>query len=315
MKRISLFSVFFLLLTVLSKAGDKHPRVESCDKCIVIAEQSQHRIVIADVHSGKVIWEWRPDRSNVQSDHVKWFSNPSEAKVVYNRRYVLMTASGGGVALIRIADKKVVFYAYAGGNTHSAELLPDGNIVSASSTGNFLTVFRTDTTHFPDGVYTKQVPIEFGHNVVWDPGNNKLWSVGMSSIHAFRYNHNCAAPDLVTDTTIAMPGNEGHDLVPVYGEKRLWLTNASNVYYFDVNRKKLTPADRVLQDNIKSVSSGPAGFPTIVIRPKESWWTDEVLDAGAKTVFQHKGWKIYKARWVLPDTFSNPDGFDFHTCK
>lgn len=323
-KRESFLAAIICLLAVVTscKSGvalaGNHPdtavTVAACNQCMVIAEQSQHRIIIAAMPSGEVIWEWKPENSNVQPAHVKWFSNPSDAKMVYNNEYVLMNASGGGVALIRVADKKTVFYAYAGGNTHSAELLPDGNIVSASSTGNYLMVFKTDTVHFPDNVYTKRIPIDFGHNVVWDAGQQRLWSAARAHMHSFRYNFNCNAPDLVQDTVFSLPGTEAHDLFPVYGENNLWLTNTTNVYKFDVITQKLTKAD-VLQDNIKSVSSAGKGLPTIVIRPKESWWTDELLDAKGKRLFIHKGWKIYKARWVVRNAFSYPVGDPMHLCR
>ena len=293
---------------------DTPATVAACSKCIVVAEQSQNRIVIADVASGAVIWEWKPESSNVKPEHVKWFSNPSDAKAVYSNQYVLTCASGGGVALIRIADRKTVFYAYAGGNTHSIELLPDGNIVSASSTNNYLMLFKTDTLHFPEGVYTKKVPIDFGHNVVWDAAQKRLWSASMATMKSYRYNFNCSAPDLALDTTISIPGTEAHDLFPVYGEKNLWLTNTTHVYKFDVTSRQLTEAN-VLQANIKSVSSGPAGYPVIIIRPKVSWWTDEVLDAKGNSVFFQKGWKIYKARWVVTNAFSYPEGDRMHICE
>jgi hypothetical protein len=308
--------LYLLILLLAGLAGVTYGQhaLSSCHRCIVIAEQSQHRIVIADLNPGSIIWEWKPEESNVQPAHVKWFSNPSDAKMVYNNEYVLMNASGGGVALIRVADKKAVFYAYAGGNTHSAELLPDGNIVSASSTGNYLMLFKTDTLHYPDGVYTKKVPIDFGHNVVWDAKQQLLWSAARHHMHAFRYNFNCNAPDLVPDTVFALPGTEAHDLFPVYGENNLWLTNTTHVYKFDVATRQLREAD-VLQADIKSVSSAGAGLPTILIRPKESWWTDEVLDAKGKSLFLQKGWKIYKARWVIPNTFSYPPGDNVHMCR
>ncbi|WP_160718043.1 DUF6528 family protein [Chitinophaga solisilvae] len=294
---------FFLLLAGL-KGVAQTDKVAGCRRCLVMAEQSQHRIAIADVSAGKIIWEWNPAMAeDVKPEHVKWFSHPSEAKMVYGRRYVLMAASGGGVALVRIADKKTVFYAYAGGNTHSAELLPDGNIVSASSTGNFLMLFRADTSGTIVNGYTKKIPIAFGHNVVWDARRSRLWTAAMDSMHVFRYNNNLQQPDLFQDTVMALPGTEAHDLFPVFGADKLWLTNATHVYRFDPVTGKTLPA-KGLQNDIKSVSSGPAGFPVIVIRPKVSWWTDEVLDANGKSIFREEGLKIYKARWVLTDTFS-----------
>lgn len=58
-----------------------------------------------------------------------------------------------------------------------------------------------------------------------------------------------------------------------------------------------------------------ADFPVIVIRPKESWWTDEVIDAKGNGVFFEKGLKIYKARWVLPNTFGYAGNSGLTQCK
>ena len=274
---------------------------------IVMAEQSQQRIVIADINTGQLVWEWKPAPPVVPATHIAWFSNPSDAKPVLNNQYLLMTASGGAVALLRIADKKLVFYAYAGGNTHSAEMLPDGNIVAASSTGNYLTVFRVDTLAAPADVYKKTIPIAFGHNVVWDRKRNLLWSAGMNTLISFRYNFNCAYPDLEPIDSVKLPGAQAHDLFPDYGSERLWLTNLSHVYLFDPATRSLQPGP-TLQADIKSVSSAPGNAPTILIRPKEKWWTDEVLDANGKIIFHQAGWKIYKARWLLTNSFSYPPG-------
>jgi hypothetical protein len=297
---------FLLLLAVVVSHTVAAMPVDSCKQCLLLSEQSQHRVVIADVSTQQIIWEWKPALSNVKPEHVKWFNNPSDAKIVYDGKYVLTCASGGGVALVRIADRKTVFYAYAGGNTHSAELLPDGNIVSASSTGNYLTLFRVDTVNFPEQVYSKKVPVAFGHNVVWDREHELLWAAAMAQLRTFRYRPQNGLPDLAPDTSVALPGDEAHDLFPVYGERALWLTNTTHVYKFDVAKEKLTPANTRYPANIKSVSSGPAGFPVIIIRPKESWWTDEVIDTAGRRVFYQQGLKIYKARWVLPNTFSYP---------
>lgn len=293
---------------------DPPASVADCKKCIILAEQLQTRVAIADVASKTIIWEWSPSTPDVKADALKWFSNISDAKLVYNGEYILATASGGGVALVRIADKKTVFYAFAGGNVHSAELLPDGNLVSASSTGNYLTLFKVDTLNFPDHVYAKTIPIDFGHNVVWDHKNQVLWSAAMNQLKSFKYNFNCNFPDLSLLESINIPGTEAHDLFPVYGENALWLSNTTNVYKFDISSKKLTQAE-VVQADIKSVSSGPEGYPVILLKPKLSWWSDEVIDAKGNTVFLQNGLKIYKAKWLLQNAFSYPVNDGFKQCK
>ncbi|ACU04346.1 DUF6528 family protein [Pedobacter heparinus] len=293
---------------------DPPASVADCKKCIILAEQLQTRVAIADVASKAIIWEWSPGIPDIKADALKWFSNISDAKLVYNGKYILATASGGGVALVRIADKKTVFYAFAGGNVHSAELLPDGNIVSASSTGNYLTLFKVDTLSFPDHVYAKTIPIDFGHNVVWDHKNQVLWSAAMNQLKSFKYNFNCDFPDLDLLESISIPGTEAHDLFPVHGENALWLTNTTNVYKFDVGTKKFTQAE-VIQADIKSVSSGPEGYPIILLKPKVSWWADEVIDAKGNTIFLQNGLKIYKARWLLQNVFSYPVNDVIKQCK
>ncbi|HEY0666665.1 MAG TPA: DUF6528 family protein [Sphingobacteriaceae bacterium] len=293
---------------------DAPASVAECKKCLILSEQLHTRVAIADVASKKIIWEWSALSSDIKPESMKWFSNISDAKLVYSGKYILMNASGGAVALIRIADKKVMFYAFAGGNTHSAELLPDGNIVSASSTGNYLALFKVDTLNFPYNVYSKKIPIDNGHNVVWDHRKQILWSAAMNKLKSFKYNFNCSQPDLTPDQEITLPGTGAHDLFPVYGENALWLTTSSNVYKFDIVTSEFIQTEG-LQSGIKSVSSGPSEFPVILIKPKTEWWTDEVVDSRGSSVFYSYGLKIYKARWLLENDFSYPSNNQIKQCK
>ena len=288
--------------------------VEDCEKCIILSEQSEPQVAIADVAGQNIIWSWEPGNSNVKNEHLDWFNNISDAKLVYDGKYIITCASGGGVALIRIEDKKTLFYAFAGGNTHSIEILPDGNLVSASSTGDHLTVFKVDTLQFPENVYSKKIPIEFGHNVVWDRVNQLLWSAAGNDLISFEYNFNCEAPDLILSERWSFSGNDAHDLFPVFEENALWLTNTTHIFKFDVVSRVFTLAEASIHEHIKSVSSGPNGFPTIIIKPKESWWTDEVLDFDGKSVFYENGLKIYKARWLVKNNFSYPENDRIKFC-
>ncbi len=302
---------FSLLLTgrlqQATAQSNDYPTFRNCKQCIVLSEQSVNRVAILDLDKKAIVWEWQPDQSPaIQPAHVAWFKYPSDAKPVYGGTAILTNASGGGVALIRIADKKVLFYAYAGGNTHSTELLPDGNIVAASSTGNFMTVFRTDTLQFPDKVYSKQITLPFGHNVVWDKKGEMLWSAAKDQLKSFTYNFNRQEPDFLLKHSLKLTGTDAHDLFPVYGEQALWLTNTAGTYRFDVKKKQLTTVALPYHD-VKSVSSGPGKHPIILVHPdgaKGSWWTDEINTFDGTVLYKKPGLKIYKVRWFVENSFS-----------
>lgn len=289
--------------------------VEKTGQYLLITDQSVNRILIADILKNKIIWEWGAKDGGIRSQDVKWFNAPSDAKLVYDGKYILMNASLGGVALIRVADKRTMFYAYAGGNTHSAEILPDGNIITASSTGNYLMVFHTSATHFPDGVYSKKIYLPFAHNVVWDKNRKLLWSAAKDKLYSLKYNFDCEHPDLAIIDSISLPQTDAHDLFPMYGKDSLWLTTANGVFKIAPSTKKIVPFESDYTQNIKSISSGPEGFPVIEMLPKEKWWTDEVLDRNGKCIFKEAGLKMYKVRWFLPNQFSYEKGSQIKFCN
>lgn len=282
--------------------------------CIILAEQSVPQIAIVDTQTGETVWNWVPAEQIQKQEQVNWFNNPSDAKVVYNGEYVLMTASGGACALVRISDKKMMFYAKAGHNPHSAEILPDGNIVCAASTGHSLTVFRTDTLSFPENVVQRTFHSPFSHNVVWDHQRRLLWTAEMNQLRSWTYNFDCDNPQLLPVDSLAFDDSGGHDLFPVPGEDALYLSTARKMWIYHVGEKRLEEVKTVFR-NIKSISSACKGIKPVVSVPREEWWTDEIVGMDGRRVFYREGLKIYKARWIVPNSFSYPENHGIKICR
>ena len=126
--------LFFCGCTAL-ESGDSSRSIP-LDRALVCAEQDQDRIIImADDRDWSkkenLLWSWRAAGDpGIRRDHLRWFNNPDECKVVNHGKGLLITASGGVVALLSIPENRVIFYARAGKNPHSAVLLPDGNIAA-----------------------------------------------------------------------------------------------------------------------------------------------------------------------------------------
>lgn len=98
-------------------------------------------------------------------------------------------------------------------------------------------------------------------------------------------------------------------------EDVLWLTTLNNIFKFNVLLRKFQKLDVKEGGNIKSVSSGPENYPVIIIRPKQQWWTDEVFDLDNNRIFMKEGYKIYKARWFIINTFSYGKNSTMHICN
>jgi WD40 repeat protein len=283
------------------------------ERAIIMVDQWQDRIVIADQPSGGVMWEWKAsDSRQILENHRSWFNTPDEVKPVYGRRYFIMSASGGGIAIVRISDKKVMFYANPGGNPHSVEILPDGNLVAASSAGNTLKLYSVDTVAGYASTPKQTLYLGDGHNVVWDKANNCLWATNATNGAVNAYSYDRTSTSLSSKLSCPLPENvtSPHDMFPVYGSDRLlWLSVAQSIQTFDVISQKFTMEYN--QSNIKSVSSGPAGFPVIALKPVTEWWTERITSASGGVLFEKADYKIYKARWFLDNAFSYPENDTF----
>lgn len=279
---------------------------------IIGAEQRERRAVLLEPNadwsrSESILWEWEPSESpEVLPNHVSWFNNISEVKPVHGTDALLCAASGGGAALVRLADKKVLFYAFAGGNTHSAALLPDGNIVSASSTGGYLRLFvAPEAFTSAEAIESTDYPLPDAHGVVWDSKRQTLWALGGEELVGYSY----AGPKESPSLTVAFrtPLSEklagGHDLYPMPGFDALFVTGLQGVGLFDPATRTLT---EVLDaEHVKSISLDETGRLLVQI-PEEQWWsaTLRFLDPDRSAVGTLPGARFYKARWWLPDTFS-----------
>lgn len=283
------------------------------ENAVVLAEQSRTAILVMDMNAKQVVWEWEPLTGGIPLAKRSLFKNPSECKPVLNNEYVLMTASGGAVALIRFADKKVMCYAECGVNPHSAEILPDGNIVTAESKQGEINLFAVD---MEKGTMVKKSTKKIGnaHNLVWDAKRQCIYTTGtinnagksVTALFRFKYNNDKENPALTNQARIYTFDNEkgGHDLFPVYGETdKLWLTAEHGVYQFDMSAATLAATTIYEIADVKAVGKDAQG-KDYLLKPTESWWAPCVVDGAGHEYFNLASSKIYKFRLVQDNQFS-----------
>lgn len=292
--------------------------VEGGARLLAMADQQEDKAVVVNVSTGERVWEWNPQKSNIPDSEKPKFTLLDEVKPIYNCKYLLITATRGGVAIVRMSDSKLMFYALPMGYPHSAEVLPDGNVVVACSDapdklGNKLKLYEVDST----AVYSEEPIGEFdnffAHNAVWDREHFRLWTTADDKLLSWAYEKSGGKMALVPRETFALPDRaaEAHDLFPVYGEKGLWVTTVSAVYKFDVTTKTFTKFSGAVTNNIKSISSGPKEYPIVLLAPNKNYWSDRVIDSSGRTIYMKPNAKIYKARWMLQNAFSYPDEHAF----
>ena len=162
------------------------------------------------------------------------------------------------------------------------------------------------------GQIVQKLPLTFCHSAVWDRSRGRLLATSDNKLCVFTYNGDGNDPRITKESETPIPeGSWAHDLFPVYGENALWLTNNSCAMKVSASDLAMTTTD-FSQSSIKSVSSGPEGFATILMIPKDGeWWNTKVVNTAGQTVFEQSGMQIYKARWFVENAYSYPAKHDF----
>ena len=281
---------------------------------VAVTDQLSQRILVLDPQvkdwnaSEALKWSWRPEASNGFGAFLGAWGNPSGVKLrendVFGGQWMVVTDSKGLAAIVPYpAGNELKWAQVVGGNPHSAELLPNGNIAVAASTGGWVRVYAS--SQGPDASQYFEFPLKGAHGVLWDPANNLLWAVGDDHLVALEVLGTPDAPVLKKVIERPLPTRGGHDLAPVYGEAgRLWVTTGSSVYQYDKAEDAWIDsyfgADALLRrSGVKGVGDLPNG-QVVAVWPKSgslyTWTTDTVHLFLPDEVRRRDNSAIYKAR-------------------
>lgn len=281
---------------------------------------------------GAPTWSWKPTTGNgYTSAEINYWNDgssstgntgdPFEVKLRHNSLW-----SGTSQVIATVGGRLATILAYPSGQKlwardlgtlvwpHSAELLPNGNLVTASSTGNLLTLYNT-TSGFSNSA---SAALTTAHGVLWDPVNYILWAIGQSTITAYTTGTRAApALAIIAARTATLPTTGGHDIAPYFGDNnKLWVTTSSGVYIYNKTTKTFTASPgSSFKTKVKSIGNQPAsalGYPQIVLTKEvgtcsfNSWCTDTVkfynLNTGTLDYKIAKpGGAFYKARVFSPE--------------
>ena len=250
------------------------------------------------------VWTWRAqDRSDLPDEFNPLFKTTDECKPYDDGARILITSSGGGVALVNRADGRVLFHARVT-NAHSAELLPDTRVAVAAShdaagKGDRLIVF--DLAKSNAEILSEELP--WGHGVVWDAQRNRLWALADKDLRVFELRDwSTPSPGLRRIQLIPLPEGMGHNLSAVPGSSALAISTTNHCWLFDRETLTFRPhPDLGDAGHVKSISYHTAtGQIAYVQAEGENWWAERIhLLHPARTVHV-AGEHFYKARWNIP---------------
>jgi hypothetical protein len=250
----------------------------------------------------KKVWSWkaagRPDLPEALRTK---FQTTDECKPVDGGRRILITSSGGGVALVERAAGKVLFYASVG-SAHSAEMLPGNRIAVAGSTGKSplhdrLVLFDAAQSGRP----LFDTELASGHGAVWDDARQLLWTLSGSYLRTYRLvDWGTTEPKLGKVDEYTLPSSNGHDLIPIPGTDLLSVTTVRDAYVFDRARRTFAPHPQLAgKPNVKSVSVNPVSRQIAWTQADEGfWWTATIRFLNPVATQVEEGARRYKVRWV-----------------
>jgi hypothetical protein len=282
---------------------------------IAVADQTvgNPRILVMDysqkdwsvTNPAAVVWSWKPSDSGMGPGG---WDLPNDARLRNNSMcggQCMITASGYGlIAVISYPSKEKKWSVNIGkqSNVHGIELLPDGNVAVAASTGGWVRVYAA--SQGPGSSTFTQYNLPDAHNVLWDPARKVLWALGKNQLVQLNVGGTAASPTLTLLSSTTLPDGSGHDLSPKYGDPNtLLLTTGSKTWTYN----KTTQQALIFQDvpGYKSINNQADG-QIIETRPHPScsqntWCTDVVEFYSPTDSRTRRSAVIYRARIWNPD--------------
>jgi hypothetical protein len=278
------------------------------------------------------VWSWMPTTAEgYSSTEVGYWVNgssstgntgdPFEVKLRNNS-----TWSGTSQVIATVGGRLATVFAYPGKQKlwshdmgtavwpHPAEIIPNGNVATASSTGNVINLFNTTF----GATNSASATLSQAHGVLWDPVNYVLWAIGETTLTAYTTGSK-TSPTLteVTSRRTTLPEAYGHDIAAYFGDNnKLWVATTGGVYVYDKTLKTFTPsAGSSFKTHIKGVGNQPASALDYVqiVTTKEiagcsynTWCTDTVkfynASTGTRDYERHRtGAAFYKVRIFSPN--------------
>jgi len=311
MRLLSSLLAVLLLSGTASTASAVEPQAEA-GRLVALTDQQSEKGVDARIRlmdpavanwntAAAQKWSWSPTSANGFSGLTSYWGLPSDVKLRMDRSgaYVAVVADSRGLAgLISYPGGQRIWATNVGAanNPHSVELLPDGNVAVAASSGGFVRIY----TASQGSASTKSVsyPLPDAHGVQWDPARQVLWVLGGNRLAALTIGGGAAAPTISESKVVTLPTGGGHDLTPVLeNHDLLWISTGSKVYQFSKSAAAIVRTEDV--GAIKSVNSMP-NAQQVRTTPKAgcmtTWCTDTVNFAVPAATRTLSGAQIYKAR-------------------
>lgn len=275
------------------------PGAPSADELVVCGADEVMGLEVPSFGAARKVWGWKAKEAADLPELVrKQFGSTDECKPVAGGR-VLVTSSGGGVAMVDRASGKATFWASVV-NAHSAEVLPANKVVVASSYGeggNRLLIFDLAEP----GKLLASEELYGAHGAVWDPETRLLWALGEIELRVYSIQDlEGATPTLVQKHSYVLPNPGGHDLRPVPKSASLVVTTGNHVWLFDRRHRNFAPCGGLADlSGVKSVDVHPETGRLAFIKADTSWWSERIRFRNPEAEVTISGQRLYKARWAV----------------